>query len=112
MIHVNPKEKALSTLQPKFEHNGWTFEGCPLLHRLVVTGEEEEVLRRIKEISSEFVQVSRPSLFSTMMPKKPATPIPLLMYPCQCDKACNCKLGICLECDVHFYKRTEVMKKN
>ena len=42
MIHVNPKEKALSTLQPKFEHNGWTFEGCPLLHRLVVTGEEEE----------------------------------------------------------------------
>ena len=105
-MYVYSTEEALSSPQPKFEHSGWTFEGCLLLHRLLVSGEEEKVLRRINEVPSEIVQVSRPSLFLT---KKTTTPIPLLMYTCQCDKTCNCKLGLCLECDGHFYKRTKVM---
>lgn len=43
--------KPLSTPQPEFDHDGHTFNGCLLLHRLLVTGQEEEVLRRRLELS-------------------------------------------------------------
>ena len=43
--------KPLSTPQPEFDHDGHTFNDCLLLHRLLVTGQEEEVLRRRQELS-------------------------------------------------------------
>ena len=40
--------------QPEFKHNGQTFSNCLLLHRLLVTGgqEEEELLRTNQKLSS------------------------------------------------------------
>ena len=37
--------------QPEFEHDGFTFNDCQLLHRLLVTGHVEEVVRRKQELS-------------------------------------------------------------
>ena len=94
--NFNPKEEALSSPQPKFGHNGWTFEGCLLIHRLLVTGEEEEVLRRIKEVPSESVQVSRSLSFLTRIMKKPTSPIPLLKNTCcQYSITCTCMADDC-----------------
>ena len=41
---------ALSSPQPDFKHNGLTFSGCLLLHRLIVTGQTDELVRRKQEI--------------------------------------------------------------
>ena len=41
----------LSLPQPEFQHEGRTFNDCLLLHRLLVTGHEEEVQRRRQELS-------------------------------------------------------------
>ena len=68
------------------------------------------MLRRIQEVPFESVEVSRPSSFRTMMTKKPVTTMPLLKFTCQSDRTCTCSLGICLDCDGHFFKRTKVMK--
>ena len=40
----------LSSPEPDFEHDGWTFSGCLLLHRLIVTGQTDELVRRKREI--------------------------------------------------------------
>ena len=45
-----PKEQLVS-LQRKFTHNGVTFVKCTYLHKLVIDGEDEEILQRGKEIS-------------------------------------------------------------
>ena len=36
----------LSALQTKFSYNGRTFTNCVLLHRLIITRQDEEILRR------------------------------------------------------------------
>ena len=36
----------LSALQPKFTYNWNTFTNCVLLHCLIITGQDEEILRR------------------------------------------------------------------
>ena len=41
----------LSLPQPEFQHDGYSFNDCLLLHRLLVTGHEEEVQRRRQELS-------------------------------------------------------------
>ena len=43
--------------QPEFKHNGQTFSNCLLLHRLLVTGgqEEEELLRTNQKLSSSIL---------------------------------------------------------
>ena len=45
----------LSTVQPEFKHNGQTFTNCLLLHRLLVTGGEEELLRTKQKLSSSIL---------------------------------------------------------
>ena len=45
-----PKEQLVS-LQRKFTHNGTTFVKCSYLQKLIINGEDEEILRRRKEIS-------------------------------------------------------------
>ena len=41
---------ALSEPEPVFQHNVHTFSGCRLLHRLIVTGQTDELVRRKREI--------------------------------------------------------------
>ena len=110
-MYIYLQEEALSSPQPKFEHDGWNFEGCLLLHRLLIIGEEEEVLRRIQEVPSESVQVSRSSSFLTRIMKKPTSPIPLLKNTCcQYGITCSCNMddsySWCEACD----KRLKVME--
>ena len=42
-------------VQPKFKHNGQTFTNCLLLHRLLVTGGEEELQRTKQKLSSSIL---------------------------------------------------------
>ena len=44
-------ENRLWTPQPGFVHDGHTFKDCLRLHRLLVEGKGEEVLRRRQELS-------------------------------------------------------------
>ena len=52
----------LSTPMPDFEHEGFTFSGCILLHKLLVTGGiEEEAWKRKRSLTK---LVSRSCQFS------------------------------------------------
>ena len=44
------REHLLSSPQPDFEHDIYTFSGCLLLHRLIVTGQTDELVRRKREL--------------------------------------------------------------
>ena len=44
------REHLLSSPQPDFEHDIYTFSGCLLLQRLVITGQTAELVRRKQEI--------------------------------------------------------------
>ena len=44
------REHMLSSPQPDFKAKGYTFSGCLLLHRLVITGQTAELVRRKQEI--------------------------------------------------------------
>ena len=46
----------LSTPQPDFEHGGVTWKDCLLLHRLLIEGKGEEVLRRRQELSPSILK--------------------------------------------------------
>ena len=48
----------LSSLQPKFTHNDATFLKCRHLHKLLVTGEDDEVLRRKEEFTPSLLSHS------------------------------------------------------
>ena len=41
-----PDERFLSSPEPKFTHGGWNFSNALKIHWLLITGNEEEVLRR------------------------------------------------------------------
>ena len=54
----DPKE-TLSSLQPKFKEQERTFFQCRLLHKLLVTGQEEELLMRSRqELSTSLLSKS------------------------------------------------------
>ena len=44
------REHMLSSPQPDFKHDIYTFSGCLLLQRLVITGQTAELVRRKQEI--------------------------------------------------------------
>ena len=44
-------KEQLASLQQKFTQNGTTFVKCSYLQKLIINGEDEEILRRRKEIS-------------------------------------------------------------
>jgi len=50
------RREPLSTPQPEFEHRGQTFYDCLLLHRLLIEGKGEEVLRRRQELSPSILK--------------------------------------------------------
>merc|ERR1712018_120122 len=48
---------ALSTPQPEFKHKGfYTWPKCLLLHRLIIEGKGEEVLRRRQELNPSILR--------------------------------------------------------
>ena len=49
-------ELLLSAPQPDFEHDGHTFSNALLLHRLLATGQEEQVVSRRGEINGDLVK--------------------------------------------------------
>ena len=46
------REHMLSSPQPDFKAKGFTFNGCRLIHKLVITGQTEELVRRKKELDA------------------------------------------------------------
>jgi len=51
------KKKQLSTPQPEFKNDrGSNFKDCLLLHRLLIEGKDEEVLRRRQELSPSILK--------------------------------------------------------
>ena len=46
----------LSAPQPDFEHDGDTFSNALLLHRLLATGQEEQVVSRRSELNRDLVK--------------------------------------------------------
>ena len=49
-------ENRLWTPQPGFVHDGYYFKDCLLLHRLLIEGKGEEVLRRRQELSPSILK--------------------------------------------------------
>ena len=48
----------LSSMQPKFTHNDTTYLKCRHLHKLLIDGEDEEVLRRRQELTPSLLSHS------------------------------------------------------
>ena len=48
-------KETLSSLQPKFKHQDRTFVQCRLLHKLLVTNQEEELLERREELTTSLL---------------------------------------------------------
>ena len=58
MNNVYPAGPVLETLsapQPTFEYGGWTFSNCSLLHKLLVTGQGEQVVSRRGELNRDLL---------------------------------------------------------
>ena len=54
-VHVS-EELLLSAPQPVFRHGGYRFSNALLLHRLVATGHEEQVVSRRGELNRDLVK--------------------------------------------------------
>ena len=55
-MRLDDQKETLSSLQPKFKHEERTFVQCRLLHKLLVTGQEEELLMmRRQELSTSLL---------------------------------------------------------
>ena len=48
-------ELLLSAIQPKFEYEGFTFSNCSLLHKLLITGQGEQVVSRRGELNRDLL---------------------------------------------------------
>ena len=53
--HFLTDELLLSAPQPTFEHDGWTVSNCSLLHKLLITGQEEQVVSRRGELNRDLL---------------------------------------------------------
>ena len=53
---LDDQKETLSWLQPKFKQQERTFVQCRLLHKLLVTCQEEEVLRRRQELTTSLLK--------------------------------------------------------
>ena len=54
-IFVFADELLLSAPQPTFEHGGFTFSNCSLLHKLLITGQGEQVVSRRGELNRDLL---------------------------------------------------------
>ena len=48
-------ELLLSAIQPTFEYGGGTWSNCSLLHKLLITGQEEQVVSRRRELNGDLL---------------------------------------------------------
>ena len=48
----------LSAPQPTFEHDSYIFTNCSLLHKLLITGQEEQVVSRRGELDRDLLSTT------------------------------------------------------
>jgi len=86
-LQISFKEAPLTSPQPEFEHDGRVFTNCRLIHRLLVLGRGDEVLRRRKELPSNPTLASSSSSWSlwSKIQGLAATPIPSILSPYTCQ---------------------------
>ena len=62
---AGPVLEPLSAPQPTFKHGGYTFSNCSLLHKLLITGQGEQVVSRRRELNRDLLsstcEIKRPS---------------------------------------------------
>ena len=51
-------ELLLSAIQPTFEYGGGTWSNCSLLHKLLITGQEEQVVSRRGELDRDLLSTT------------------------------------------------------
>ena len=51
-------ELLLSAIQPTFEYGGGTWSNCSLLHKLLITGQEEQVVSRRRELNGDLLSTT------------------------------------------------------
>ena len=52
---AGPQLEPLSAPQPTFQHDVFTFSNCSLLHKLLVTGQGEQVVSRRGELDRDLL---------------------------------------------------------
>ena len=52
---LDDQKETLSSLQPKFKHQDRTFVQCRLLHKLLVTDQDQELLERKEELTTSLL---------------------------------------------------------
>ena len=52
---LDDQKETLSSLQPKFKHQDRTFLQCRLLHKLLVTDQDQELLERKEELTTSLL---------------------------------------------------------
>merc|ERR1711962_398788 len=57
-ISKRTDELLLSAPQPTFKHGGWTFSNCSLLHKLLITGQAEQVVSRRGELDQDLLSTT------------------------------------------------------
>ena len=55
VFSAGPPLEPLSAPQPTFEHGVWTFSNCSLLHKLLITGQGEQVVSRRGELNRDLL---------------------------------------------------------
>ena len=55
---AGPRLEPLSAPQPTFEHAYWTFSNCSLLHKLLITGQGEQVVNRRGELNRDLLSTT------------------------------------------------------
>ena len=57
-VFIGPRLEPLPAPQPTFEHGGWSFSNCSLLHKLLITGQEEQVVSRRGELNRDLLSTT------------------------------------------------------
>ena len=55
VFSAGPRLVPLSAPQTTFKHGGWTFSNCSLLHKLLITGQGEQVVSRRGELNRDLL---------------------------------------------------------
>ena len=55
---AGPRLEPLSAPQPTFEHGYFTLSNCSLLHKLLITGQGEQVVNRRGELNRDLLSTT------------------------------------------------------
>ena len=80
VIFVLADELPLSAPQPTFEHGGFTFSNCSLLHKLLITGQGEQVVSRRGELNRDLLSSTCEFKFLSGMTTKVRCKIGLIKF--------------------------------